>query len=474
MIRHHAMHLTADRNTVDGDTRANPPGVFDLPVPSLIMQLVRMVGGDGTILIHPSAAAKLALPVEQLPAGKDAREHPVAVVLRAHGWKIKDVHRWFHVKHPEYGQAHIGLTGFFDSGHFPLIATPAATTAALAHWHRLTGHAWTGSAGDAGNQIFRSITYQPRRGGQPVRPEFWSHSGPVRPLSPEEQAAGVTPRPVAETWYTPSQWHRPAPGYEQACALDRVRAYLGAMTCTPVAARPLEHTRKQLFDPRLAGWWLVRCGPWDLEHLLPDPAGYPGRHHTERRTRWLTSPRVQLLDELRRDKLYDFEVLDAWTTPATAILKTYGNKLRTVWQDSASIEPPQVRALVRAGVKEAYRQAHGHWRSPASSVQRSDHAGALVAQNAVNTWRRAYTLGHNGGNWKGPWPIRIDTDSLYYPGTPEQVTAAAQAAGWTVWDGGRDDLDQVTELGHWRTGNTLALDPATGLVAPRIRQETPA
>lgn len=464
-----ALHLTATHHTVDGVTFPNPPVLWETPTLTLFIQMMQMVGGNGTILLHQSAAEKLALPVGQLPTGEDARKHPVVLALKGAGWKLKDVHRWFHVKHPDYGRAHIGLTEFFDSGHFPLIDTPARTTAAMAHWHDITGHAWTGSAGDAANQILRSVTVQARRGAPPRRPEFWSWKGPTLP----SDSPDAPPRYPSETWYTPSQWRRAVgPEVTQISSLDRVRAYLGALTCTPVAAGPLEHTPgKLLYDRSRAGWWLVRLGPWEYRDLLPDPAGYAPRNDDDgSRVRWLSSPRLDLLAELAQRDEYGYEILDSWTAPATGVLKTFGTELRKSWQGAKLVQDPAVRALVRAGVKEGYRQLHGHWRSHQSTVQRYDWAAALVAQNAVNTWRRAYGI----GNDQGLWPVQIDTDSLYYPGGMDEVAEIARAAGWTVWDGARDDLDEVTELGHWRTGRTLPYDPAEGRPARPQRQEQTA
>lgn len=458
-----ALHLTAETNTIDGDTRSNPPDLWALPTLDLFAQMVRLVSGDGVILLHRSAAEKLALPVGELPTGDEARRHPVAEALRGAGWRLKDIHRWFHVKHPEYGKAHIGLTEFFDSGHFPLIGPPALTTEAMAQWHEISGHAWTGSAGDAANEILRAVTWSPQRGrnAKQRRPEFWSWVGPTLPAD----SPGGPPRYPVETWYTPSQWRRPVgPEVTSISSLDRVRAYLGALTCTPVAATPLEHTPgKLLYDRTRVGWWQVRLGPWEFADLLPDPAGYAPRNDDDgTRVRWLTSARLDLLADLAQRGEYEYEILDSWTAPATGVLKTFGTELRKIWQGAKLIQVPEIRTMVRAGVKEGYRQLHGHWRSHQSSVQRPDWAGALVAQNAVNTWRRAYELGRAGGTWEGPWPVQIDTDSLYYPGGMDEVAEIARGAGWTVWDGERTDLDDVTELGHWRTGRTLAYDPEQG------------
>lgn len=455
-----ALYLTGTQHTCDGATWRPVPGrLWDLPILEILTQLLAMVCGDGVVIMDATAAGRLGFPTE-LP--EKPKDHPLAVQLRAAGWTCREVFRWTRITAPDGGQLRIGLHGLMSGDHFPLVGTdPLVMTATLARWHDITGHAWVGAAADAGHEILRDI----RVGRRKVKPEFWSHSGP-------RDAFGHAP---TEMPYLPSAWRRKAAGVTVATGLDRVRAYEGSMTCTPVAAKPLEHTPNATeYTPKLAGWLLVEPEPWEYADLLPDPAGYtdevePGA------PRWLSVPRVGLLEELARVGEYRYRITDAWTAPATDVVKQYGGKLREYWTtnnamiDSLEFTDP-VSAAMRACLKGTYRQAHGHWRSAQSSVQRGDWAGAVVAMNGANTWRAAYKILRGPRkDWTGTAPLWIDTDSLYYPGDPAAVAELARGVGWTVWDdlgdgmtvnphtGGRVVLDHVSQLGHWRVGGRRVL-----------------
>lgn len=432
-----ALWLAEDRHAVDGVERGNPAGLFDAKLPDLIRQIFGIVCGNGVALIDPTAAARMGLPTGELPSGGMSRTHTVAVELRNAGYVVKEVHRWFLVTHRDIPGDGVwfGLTEFIDLEYCQIIGeTPADTTAALSEWHQITGHVWTGGAADAGNVILRAQRYRATRGGPELKPEFWSWVGPEG--EPYESA------------YLQFQWQRPVEGMTKAYGYDRVRAYLSAMTTTEVAAEPLTHDGLTEFDPKRSGWWLVELGEWELGHALPDPAGYSfpdDEDGNPSRTGWLSTPTVDLLAELAADGLYSFRVLDSWTAPSTPIMRTYGTQLRKVWDVAGAISNRPVRKLVRAAVKGAYRMGHGHWRSKQSTVQRPDWSAAVTAQSRSNLWRRLWALWFNGGNFGGPLPVRIDTDNVFFPepiGTPD---------GWTIWDGARKDLDEVSKLGHWRT-----------------------
>ncbi len=452
-MSYRALYLADTWHSVDGESRPNPPGIFDVSIVDLFATMLRIVGGFGVILIDVTAAKLLGLPTGKLPSGDGAKRHAVAAQLREGGFTVKEVHRWFHVKHDAYGSAFVALAEFLDPDHFPLLADdPRATTAALREWHELGGHPWTGGAGDAGNAILRTVRYRHRR--HDATPEWWSWSGPAAD--------------VIESPYLPQQWHRADQTTDRAFGYDRVRAYLAAMTCTEVAAEKLTHTALTAFDKKQAGWWLCEFGPWELDALCPDPIGYAPDESAEdgRRVRWVTSPTLALLDQLRREDpdFYAYRVLDSWTAPATPIMKTYAEKLRTMWDGAARIESPVVRELVRDGVKGAYRMGHGYMRSRQSSVQRPDWAAAITAQSRSNLWRRVWELGKAGGTFLGTWPMWIDVDNVFYP------TDIENESGWTVWPHERPDLDDVAKLGHWRTGGTREVSRETGLPVSRRKR----
>lgn len=425
-----ALWVGGRENVLDGERRSNPDGMFDTSLPELIAVMMRIVCGAGVVLLSRAAARLMTLPTgDALPAGADAKNHAAAVQLRSAGFTVKEIGRWFQVKHAEHGSVWFGLTEFLDVDYFPLGEDPVVVTAALAQWHAITGHVWQGSAGDAGNAILRSITYKQRR--KMARPQFWSWEGPEG-------------EPI-ELPYLTHSWRRRDAG-DVIYGYDRVRAYLAAMTCTPVAGDRLTHTGRTTFDPRQSGWWLCHLGPWEFEHAFPDPAG-AGLDRSA--PVWLTTPRVQLLADIAADGFYQFDIVDSWTAPATPVIKNYGTGLRVTWEAARLIEDPAVRAAVRSGVKAAYRIGHGYWRSRQSLVQRPDWSSAITAMSAANIWRKTFKVWENGGTFDGPRPVMIDTDNVWYDVPPEALRALS---GWTIWDGDRDDLDDVTSLGDWRTG----------------------
>lgn len=430
-----ALWLGAERHSVDGDDRANPAGIFEQSIAELFATLMRIVCGRGVVMIDATAAVLMGLPTGTMPYGPDAKDHAVAVQLRAAGFTIKEIGRWFHVQHREiFGEGvWFGLPEFADVDYCPIIGeTPALTTYAMAAWDRITGQVWRGSAADAGNAMLREQRYSKTRGGKPVRPVWWSWEGPEGD-------------PI-ELPYMRSTWSRPA--YAPTLyGYDRVRAYLSAMTCTDIAAEPLTHDGLTTFDKKRAGWWLCHLRPWEFTQCLPDPAGYSGDGLM---VRWLTSPTVALLTDLAADGFYQFEIMDSWTAPGTPVMKTYGAELRRTWDEAGQITDPAVRDLVRQGTKAAFRMGHGYWRSKQSTVQLPAAASAVTAMSRSNTFRRLFDLWAGPERkFDGPYPTWIDTDAVWF----EQEVAPD---GWTIWDGTRDDLDEVTKLGHWRTCGTRA------------------
>lgn len=424
-----ALWISADSHSIDGDSRSNPPELFDQPLPDLFKQMLRIVCGRGVVILDSSAAELMTLPTGKLPIGVDAKNHGAAAQLRMAGFTLKEIGRWFHVKHGDVTGPGVwfGLEEFLDPDFFPMLCwSPAVTTAALAEWDRITGHVWQGSAGDAGNAILKAQKYRYR--GKQQGAEWWSWAGPEgEPIELALLTSGWRRRVTAPEIY----------GY------DRVRAYLSAMTCTPVAAEGLKHTKLTKYAKGQAGWYLVQLGPWEFESVFPSPAGYSYDDMTK--PVWLTHPTVALLEQVAAEGFITFEILDSWTAPATAIMSSYGAALREAWNATRGIDNPDVKKAVRAGIKGAYRIGHGYWRSKQSRVQRPDWAAAVTAMSRSNLWRRIWAVWENGGDFLGSMPVYVDNDNVWY----EQEISPG---GWTIWDSKREDLDDVTELGHWRTG----------------------
>lgn len=448
---HRVLWIDEVSYSLDGCTpRPLPATLWDSEIMQVFARLIELVGGNGVLLLARSAAIRLGMPFRfeesGLPVGDLAKTHPLAVAWRAEGWRCREVHRWTTLARGS-DLIHIGLLEFIDGQFTPWVdKAPEVITGSLAAWHDITGTAWKGSAGDAANEILRQrIRYRDTPRGKEKMPDWWAEAGP-------EEGCEEMP-------YLPSTWGRPAEqGCTAACALDRCRAYLGAMTCTTVAATALEHSpHTLLYQPRAAGEYLITEPQWELSEIMPSPGGYSRRGWP----RWVAHPRVALLAELQQQEFTSFEILDAWLAPATDVVKKLGETLRVVW-DRAPRYEPAVREQLRGMVKGAYHQVHGSWRSAKKQgdVQRGDWGRAIVAQNAANTWRRAWQLGQGPDQqFQGPWPLWIDTDSIVYP---QGAIEIAQQRDWTIWDSTRADLDDVTRLGHWRTGGTYPINPDTG------------
>lgn len=444
-----AVWVTETGHALDGEWRPNPPGFAQLTLADLFRALMTLVCGRGVAILDKAVAARHGFPTGALPTDReDFKNHSCAVELRSAGFVVREINRWFHVKHAAISGPGVwfALAEFIDLDYAPIFGgNRKAVTAALAEWDRITGSVYRGAAGEAGNALLK----QQRYGRRKMEPQWWANRAGDGP----DEMPGELP-------YLRHQWRTGRELPDTIHGHDRVRAYLSAMTCTKVAAAKLVRDKRTVFDAKRSGWWLVNRGRWEFEAVMPDPAGYnavgPGG---EDGPVWLTSPTVARLEELAREGFYTYEILDSWTAPATDVLIGYGTTLREHWDATKSIEAPDVKALVRASMKATYRQGHGFWRSSQSEVQRRDWAGALVAQSRANLHRAMWKLWRGDtsrpeSQWfDGPTPIFIETDDVYYgePLSPD---------GWTVWDD-RDDLDDVTKLGHWRRSKILGRTKAT-------------
>jgi hypothetical protein len=435
---HRAVWATLTGLTVDGETRPVPQGFERFTVAALFMGLMRIVCGRGVAVIGPDLAARIGLPVDALPTARDDfKNHGVAVELRSHGFRVSEISRWFHVKHPSVMGPGVwfALGGLVDVDNNPMFGgTPQQVTAALATWDRITGSVWRGGGGDASNAILKRQRVNRGR----TEPVWRATAGP---RGPEGEKPG-TLQLTRHLWMTGMD--RPDTVYP----LDQARAFLSAATCTKVAAGELTHTRKTAYDKKAAGWYEVALGPWgDFANVLPDPAGYH-RVVGPNGGVLLDHPTVGLLDELARDGFYSFDVLDSWTAPATDVLIGWAGELRGYWDQACGIEDDAVRSLVLAGLKACFRQSHGYWRSGQSNVVRYDWAGAMIGMHNANQFRKLWKLWRGPADadpetwWNGPTPVFIETDAVYFP---QLVTPD----GWTIWDEDEAD-DRVTKLGHWR------------------------
>lgn len=441
-----AIAVTVDGTFIDARKPAPAPSAESLAegLPAFLGVIFGLLGGPGVLLLDKLTADALGL----VGVGKDV---PALAAMRTAGFQVKEIWRWFHVKHAGT-EISVGLLEHIDAEYFPMLAPRMTdTTAALATWHRLSGSPWFGSAGDSGNVLLKQVGNM-RHEGRTIPPQWWTSAAKQPPGNPIEMP------------YLPSRWRREISGCSTAYGYDRVRAYLAAMTTTEVAGFHLAHeTRVTTFNKRRAGWWRVDVAPWHLHHLMPDPAGYGPA--LDDGSRWLTTPRLTLLDDLEREGVHGgFQIHEAWTAPAQAnVLRPYAAKLRTMYDHGHEIRDETERTLIHEAVKDVYRQQYALWQSSTSSVQRRDWSAAVTAMSAVTVWRACWKAGWQSEGPNGPWPLWIDNDAVYYPG-PDDAAKVVEPHGFQLAD----------KLGGWRPMPPRNVSRETGRPVSRSTEEANA
>lgn len=271
----------------------------------------------------------------------------------------------------------------------------------LSAWHTATGYAYRGTPGVAGTAILRGVLEGRRKTPDPRW--FLSH----------KEDAWTN----AEQAYHPRQWGREPEAAEGSGVweheYDIRHAYPAAMSSVYVARDDLRHRPDVLeFDPSLAGFWLVDIEAWTIAEL-PDPAGYPTARRAGRRTRWVTSPTLALLDQLGADGVHPgYKIRDAWLAKGYQELKPFRLMLRdatrTVTPDPDA-DPGQLDAIA-AGLKLCAQEALGMAARNGGRTYRPDWWAAVIAQARSNLWRKLWTAreSHNSV------PLRVKTDAVYY------------------------------------------------------------
>jgi hypothetical protein len=418
---------------------------------SLTLRIASAVADKGAdaavLLLDVYGAARLGLPVN--PAvleGDAAANHPAVAELSAAGWRVKRLRPWTTLYPAERGSRpvlHVGILPWINRADCPLIGTDhTATVEAFDRWARLIGTPYSGTPGSAGVTAVRQLatsgmrdrrpTWEPREHG----PED-AYEMPYQ-LPTREGDRPTFNRPLSEI----PEEHTWLHGY------DAKRAYLAAFNTTPLCPWTLKNTgAKTEYSADLAGWWLIEVEPWEPgkysqegwePNCLPDPAGYPRSvdepgpkwaADSGKTVRWVTGPTLQLLTQLREERLHEgYEVYDAWTGPAHRVLRPVYEVFKAAWLDAgAQPDPDQpdyaVNAALQGAFKELYRKTWGMLAYEYSQVKRPDWHHAVLAGFRANLWRRLRKVGAESGRW----PVSIDTDNVYYSTSEEDPIKAAPA-----------------------------------------------
>lgn len=404
-------------------------------------------GAELVVLLTTRVMAVLGLPIDRAPDGG----HWVGLdtVRTFHRWQVSRLSPWttFHRRDP--GMAgptviHVGFGPWALTGNrCPFIAPGLSTPQCLARfdaWKARTGSAWHGTPGVAGVTLMRANAAGVKSaasGRRQLTPRWILDNLPGEPT-----AWAKKERDYTADW-SPASLELGAHRH----AYDTNMAYLAAAQVARLARGGLEHMPKLLADERrerhLAGYFLADLDPWQ-DGRLPDPAGYPGRSkrlesdYYLKRSRWVTGPTLDLLDELREAGVYGgYTILDAWAAPGFTLLRPWAELLRDVITEARGAGDD---ATVTAG-KAAYREGLGMLARPGGLIYRPDWFCGVVAQTRANFWRKLRTTGTRTGHW----PVALDVDAVTYATDQEDPRALAAELGFTLNAG---------QLGAWKHKST--------------------
>lgn len=409
-----------EQHIADG-CRTTPPGALD-SLGELLTKVAPQFRDEGVILLDPNASDALGITHGGQLVNTSPDTNTAIRDARTHGWVSKHVSAWMRFTSDKHPEIHVALYELAQTDKAPLLtAWPPDAVRAFAHWHNLTGYAYRGTPGTAGIDALMAML-ETRHAGRVYGPSWRAWAGP---------------RDGGERWYTRGSWSR-YNGRTFRQGFDLNRAYGAAMGNAMVSPVKLRHEPQVVdFDPARAGWWLTVLDKW-ADPRMPDPAG-PGTHADVVRSvgthavvvRWLTTPRLRLLAELRDQGVHPgFQIEDAWLGPATQLFKKWSMKMEKAFQAAASCDDDSlVSKVVQDAIKRAQtREVYGGMKSTESGwIRRPDWWAAIVATHSTNLWRKCWEIGQR----TDVWPLYIETDCLWYGSDAEDPTVAAKDLSWT-------------------------------------------
>lgn len=370
-------------------------------------------------------------------------EHPVLESIRAAGWRVKALTPYMRC-YRTFGKRSVALTivvnEWTTKNNTPMRmhGSPFMTADRMNAWAYTTGVQWYANGAFTGGDLFWHVHKEKRASIEEANkkrkrenhfPKPW-FAEDIRPMLQDGMVGCESP-------YTKSQFMNPElpeweePGNFEFLTVDARKAYLSAACYVKVATGKLI-PGPTMFDKALSGFWRVRVAPWPESSCLPNPAGYAAPLADG--TRWVTSPTLELLDEIR----HEFTVYESWVAKGSTALKAWGERLRDV------LYGPHGPALETA-VKSAAVQTIGDWaripENPETKARlcRPDWNAAVIAMFRSNLWRKMRDAGHSG-----IYPAWVETDKVLYP------AADVQGIRMTVSRSGRKSFPEGETFGHFR------------------------
>lgn len=355
---------------------------------------------DGVILLTAGMAARLGLGKRIPNREKPPTETAALKSARAAGWACSKLRSWttFHGEGADKRPAlHVGVLEWMRDDDLPVYDDdPCATALHLHIWRQTFGVPWAGNAAVSGLRLVKATARgrHQKRAGTPAMPKW---------KLPEDQ---IQPGWSSAADFRMAPWKSPNPSTEPyAHTYDVNRMWLAAAQVAPLAVDQLTHTRGMPFDPKRAGFWLVRFEPWGRGDILPDPAGARAARAAGDPV-WVTTPRLTLVHELAEGKYGQefahagYTLVDSWTAPAWPVLAPWARALREVMDDMDLSDASKL----------AYSKALTTMSQPERSVYRPDWAAGSVDMGGANLFRKLLAIGRAGGGW----PDKVAADQVTF------------------------------------------------------------
>lgn len=375
-----------------------------------------------TIILAGEVLAGFEFPDENPSADSPANaptEHPILQSIRDAGWRVKSLTPYMRC-YRKVNERNVAITlvvgEWMTKNNTPMLFPHSAlmTAQRMCEWAEQMGVQWYANGAFTGGDLFWHVhrekrasidkqNIRRRREHYFAKPWF---AEDIRPVLQEGMAGCESPytkgdflNPELPEWEEGGQW--------EFLTLDARKAYLSAAASVRVAAGKLT-PGPTVFSKSLSGFWRVRTAPWPESSCLPNPAGYAAPLADG--TRWVTSPTLELLEEIG----HEFTVYESLVGDGSTLLKAWAEKLRNALQSAMGDK-------LESAVKMAAVQTIGDWGrvpdDPEAKVRicRPDWNAAVIALFRSNLWRKMQAAGNSG-----IYPAWIETDKVLYPPADEQ------------------------------------------------------
>lgn len=389
---------------------STPPDATSGGLGELLNRLDRFVAlPAATVMLDGTVPSQLGFSGPPPAPGKV--DSPALASARAMGWEIREERVWMTaVRKDKYQERtiHIGIVPWLSPATFALYAQddPLLMQWRMYEWTRMLGVPFVGEqVGMSGHNVIRDrskLRKEPR----------WHLPNRAEGIEPARQSTEL-----------PFNWRGPQPESGTLFQFDATAQHMAAMNNVYVSGDLLRHrTPEPPSRKNPPGYYRVVPPAWAMSRSLPHPIGrLPGESG---KSVWITHVTLDFLMELHED--YGIvdppELLDSWTSDYRCrAFREFGSILSEALRQSATYTEDPV---MHTAMKTVYKATVGMMARPGGRIYRPDWTHAVIAQARCDLWRKAWREGSKARYTpprsddirigSGAWPVRIETDALWY------------------------------------------------------------